>query len=174
MKRKWFAFGVLWVLWPCVQGPLWAEVDTKSVHVSFAVRPVFIVKTVSSSSGIPIVDFGWVVPSKDSSQTEILDVSVATNTVRPYKIYQTAKMIRSADGIALAGESMRFMASPGREGGRSEAPSYEEFKPGKRLIFSSRPGGGADDFQIFYLLGGAAVLDAGDYYGSMEIDGELS
>ncbi len=174
MKKKTAAFLAFGLLAQIAAGSLWAEVDTKSVRVSFEVRPVFMVKTVSNSSGVPDVDFGWVLPAGDPSQGEILDVTVATNTVKPYKIYQMATAIRSDEGAAPPESTMKFRVTPGRAGGETEASGYEELKPGKRLIFSSRSGGGADQFQIHYQLGESEVLDAGNYYGSVTINGELS
>ncbi len=158
----------------CASPSLWGEVDTKFIHVSFEVRPVFLVKSSSSSSGTAAVDFGWVVPSDDSSPGEILEVTIATNTARSYRIYQTAASIQSDEGSTPPEGLVKFKAMPGLAGGRSEVSSYEDLRPGKRLIFSSRPGGGADQFQIHYQLGESGILDAGDYYGRVAIDGELS
>ena len=165
MKLKtFFFFGLLFVS----SRLLWAQSVTKNVRVSFEIEPVTVIK-VSSQAGVSAVRLGPLSPRADISP-EPLEVSIMTNTRDRYRVYHVLREgVTNSAGTQFPFNRLLFMASSGTEGGKSEIPSFTKIPQDEIPIFTSKPEGGPDTFQIIYSVDNKELFSAGFYYGNIHI-----
>lgn len=145
---------------------LWAESETKSIHVSFVVQPQFDV-VISSGAALPAVRFGPVSPQEGPMEQSV-QIEIHTNKRQRYFIYQEMKSpLAHPEGEIFPKEELEFMVLPGKKGGQSNVPNRKPLSPGRELIFSSSNEGGPDSFTIVYTLKNKAIFNSGDYFGSV-------
>lgn len=150
-------------------GLSYGAAQTKTLTLTFNVEPVTVLK-VSSSSGGNSVELGPVV-SGVNVPVQSLEVRIVTNTSQPYRIYHdlTGDLTNRSGGVIPEGELL-MMASNGRNGGTSEAPSMVPVVKGRVLLLTSRPEGGPDQFTLNYAMKNQKTFGAGDYYGNIRIE----
>jgi hypothetical protein len=150
---------------------LYATTETKTMNLFFEVRRAFNF-SVTSDKGFPGIQIGPVAPGQDAGE-QVLQVSVLTNSDDRYRVYQELRNqpIHSS-GEKLPDSEFQFSVSGGSKGGHSEVSSFEAVKPGKRLIFSSSPGGGQDTFSIHYRIANVQLFESGEYYGNLNLSVE--
>lgn len=148
---------------------VWAQTVSKTVRISFEIEPVTKVK-ISSEAGVSAVRLGPISPHA-KIPTQILTVSVMTNTKNRYQIYHELKgNVISEGGDQFPPQQLLFMATDGEKGGKSETRDFTPVPPGEVTIFTSRSEGGPDTFQVLYSIDNNRLFPAGTYYGDINID----
>jgi hypothetical protein len=142
----------------------YADSDTETLPLTFAIEPVTVVK-VASSGGM--VRIGPVV-SGTGPTGQVLQVSIATNTEEPYEVFhELHNDITSNGGSEFLKEELVFQVSSGNNGGSSKVSSPTEVPKNRSSIFYSS--GGEDLFNIQYVVANKKTLTAGNYYGNVSI-----
>lgn len=148
---------------------VWADTVTKTVMVSFDIEPVTVLKT-NSRMGASAVRLGPVSP-RGKVSPQAIDISIVTNERQRYQIYHRLEGdLMNAAGTEFPPSKVLFKATSGIKGGASEIPDFREVPKEETLLFTSKPEGGPDQFQIFYSVDSHDVFPAGLYYGNIHLD----
>ncbi len=148
---------------------LQAQTVSQTVRISFEIEPVTVLKA-TSESGVSAVRLGPVSP-KTEVPAKALKIDIMTNTRQRYRVYhQLSSEVTSGEGSSFPVEQLKFMVTSGNAGGASAIPNFASIPNGEIPIFTSKPEGGPDSFQILYSLENQKLFSSGIYYGNISLD----
>ena len=148
---------------------LFAQSVSKTARVSFEIEPVTTLK-VASGSGATAVRLGPISPRAEIPP-QPLEISIVTNTHQSYRVYhELQEDVVSESGAAFPSDRLLFMVTQGNRGGASSISNFTPVPQGETPIFTSKPEGGPDTFQILYAINNTKLFEAGTYYGNISID----
>lgn len=144
---------------------------TETISFEINIEPVFVVETQSDEGGD--ITLGPLLPDgEDAFRT--VEVIVHTNRGEPYAIVQQLEQeLVSGEGFTFSSEQIRFSASDGINGGRSEVEGLQPLMLAPVVVFSSNVQGDADRFTISYFTSAKRVIPSGGYRARILIYEEL-
>lgn len=116
---------------------------------------------------------GPIVPGTRTVSRKV-EVIIRTNCGQPYRVVQRMEeRLMSDQGVDLSLDEVRFYASDGQEGGRSEVRAPKPLTPEPVALFTSNARGDADRFSLFYEISNKQMVPEGNYRGRIQIEGNL-